>query len=92
MGGNDEIRHTEGDFFIERDGKRIAELTYHRVGSDIVVTHTWVEPSLRGQGDARRLVDAAVAWARAEKFKIVPACSYVRAVMRNDEYRDVRKS
>lgn len=86
-----EIRHGEGEFFIEQEGRRVAELTYHRSGPDIVVTHTWVDPGRRGRGDAKRLVDAVVAYARAEKTRIVPLCSYVAKVTRGSEYRDVRK-
>ena len=85
-----EIRHTEGHFLVEHEGRRVAELTYHRSGADIVVTHTWVDPSRRGQGDAKRLVDAVVAYARGEKAKIVPLCSYVAKVTRGAEYGDVR--
>jgi predicted GNAT family acetyltransferase len=37
-----------------------------------------------------KLVCAAVEWARANHRKIVPICSYARAVMkRTPEYRDV---
>jgi hypothetical protein len=79
-------------FFIEHDGKRIAELTYRESGADAVVDHTWVDPAMRGGGDARRLVDALVAWARQGQRRIVPVCSYVRAVIRGSDYDDVRKS
>ena len=85
------IRHGEGGFFIEHEGRRVAELTYHRSGPDIVVTHTWVDPGRRGQGDAKRLVDAVVAYARAEKARIVTLCSYVAKVTRGSEFSDVRK-
>ena len=92
----DDIRHESGErdgtFYIERDGRRIAQLTYRMAGADAMVDHTWVDPSLRGQGDALRLVDAAVEWARREHVKLVPACSYVRAVFaRTPAYADVYK-
>ena len=81
-----------GMFFVERDGRHIAELTYRMAGTDAMIDHTWVEPALRGQGDARRLVRAIVDWARHEHLKLVPACSYVRAVFaQTPEYADVRK-
>lgn len=86
-----EVRHIEGGFLIEHEGRRVAELTYHRSGPDIVVTHTWVDPGRRGRGDAKRLVDAVVAFARGEKTKIVPLCSYVAKVTRGGEFSDVRK-
>jgi hypothetical protein len=86
-----EVRRGEDGFFIEHEGRRVAELTCHRSGADIVVTHTWVDPGRRGQGDAKRLVDAVVAWARAENTKIVPACTYVAKATRGPEYADIRK-
>ena len=92
----DSIQHREspsrGEFFIERDGKRIAELTYSVGGSDVVVGHTWVDPQHRGGTLAPDLVKAVAAWARGEKRQIVPACSYVRSVFaRKPEYADVWK-
>lgn len=95
-GAADEIRHDGGErdgaFFIEHDGRRIAELTYRMMGADAMVDHTWVDPSRRGRGDAARLVEAVVQWARREHLKLVPACSYVRGVFaRTPEYADVRR-
>ena len=90
-GENREIVHRDGAFFIEKDGKRVAELTYAESGGDAIVDHTWVDPAIRGGGDARRLVESLVAWARANNRKIVPHCSYVRAVIRGSDYDDVRK-
>lgn len=47
-----------------------------------VANHTFVPPQLRGGGIAAKLVDALVADARAEGFRIVPQCSYVDAAFR----------
>jgi len=94
----DEIRHDDGErhgmFYVERDGRRVAELTYRMLGDTAVVDHTWVDPKLRGGKLAPSLVAAVVDWARGESRKISPACSYVRMVMdRHPEaYRDVRKA
>lgn len=91
-----DIRHQRGErsgvFFIEREGRRVAELTYRMMGADATVDYTWVDPKLRGGGEAASLVAAAVEWAREEHMKLVPVCSYVRAVFdRTPAYADVRK-
>lgn len=80
-----------GAFTIDQDGKRIAEMTYVRRDAHvIVIDHTFVEPSLRAQGIARQLLDAAVTWARKNKAAIVPECSYARVVFARDaSIRDV---
>ena len=90
----DTIHHREregrGEFFIEREGRRVAELTYSGSGGAMVVGHTWVDPTLRGGRLAPSLLEAAVAHARREGRKIVPVCSYVRAVFgRSSAYDDV---
>ena len=74
-----------------RDGRRIAELTWVRSGeSGIVINHTFVDEILRGHGIARKLLDAAVAWARTNQVRIIPECSYARVVFERDaSIRDV---
>jgi len=91
----EEIRHTEtghrGIFFLERGGKRVAELTYSLAGDRALVDHTYVDPGLRGGSIAPSLVEAAVRWARDGNRKIVPLCSYVRSVFaRTRAYDDVK--
>ena len=82
--------HGRGEFYIERDGRRVGELTYAGAGGAMVVGHTWVDPTLRGGRLAPSLVEAAVAYARREGRKVVPVCSYVRAVFRrSNAYDDV---
>jgi len=91
----DVVQHVEqqggGEFFIEREGVRVAEMTYRRpTPSTIVVDHTQVDVSLRGGGVARRLLDAAVSWARGNSLRIDATCSYVVAqLVRDRSLRDV---
>ena len=90
----DSIQHREhdgrGEFYIEREGRRVGELTYSSHGGAMVVGHTWVDPRLRGGRLAPSLVEAAVAFARRESRKVIPVCSYVRAVFgRSSAYEDV---
>jgi predicted GNAT family acetyltransferase len=91
----DKISHQEsgdrGAFYIERDGKRIAEMTYsQQTAQRIVVDHTFVDTSLRGQGVARKLLDAAVSWARQRNCKVGATCSYViTQFARDPSLRDI---
>ncbi len=90
----DPVKHQPGIFFIERGGKRVAELTYAMVGESAVGGHTWADPTMRGGRLAPDHVAPVVDWARSEKHTITPVCSYVRRVMDRspEQYADVRKS
>lgn len=54
---------------------------YERQEQVMRLTHTEVPPLLRGRGIAARLVEAALAHARAQGLHIEPACSYVHAYL-----------
>lgn len=85
------IQHKEGMFYIEREGKRIAEITYVPAGEGkINANHTYVSEKLRGGGVAGQLLDSLVAYARENKLKIIPTCSYVATKFsRDSQYNDV---
>jgi uncharacterized protein len=80
-----------GAFFLEQDGARIAELTYSRISPAVVmIDHTDVSDSLRGQGAGRQLLDAAVQWARAHQTKFIPVCPFAKSQFDKDpSLRDV---
>jgi predicted GNAT family acetyltransferase len=91
---SDRIQHDRaghrGAFFIASGGKRLAEMTYSASPTLVIIDHTEVHTSLRGTGASGRLVEAAVAWARAEKVKILPLCPFARHVFdKTPEYADV---
>ena len=82
-----------GVFLMEQDGRQVGELHYQLYAGRMLITHTEVAPALRGGGLARELVDAAATWARAEKLKILPLCSYAGAVLqRNPAHADLLAS
>ena len=89
------IEHQENDasgaFYVQTDGKRLAEMTYIRTSaSPITIDHTLVDPSLGGQGVGRSLLNALVQWARATGTKVVSICSYAKAQFDKDaSIRDV---
>jgi predicted GNAT family acetyltransferase len=93
-----QIEHEESDgrgaFFVEREGVRLAAMTYSRAEPRLVIIdHTEVDSALRGLGVARRLLDRAVAWARASDTKIIATCPYASAQFASDaSIRDVLSS
>ena len=74
---------SRGRYFIALAPGAEAEMTYSKTGAGpMVIDHTGVPPAFEGQGIAARLVNAAIADARTEGFKIRPVCSYVVAQFR----------
>ena len=92
-----EIKHEEHDglgaFFLPGGASgRLAELTYRSSRHVAVIEHTGVSSALAGQGVGKRLVEAAVAWARGAGKKFVVRCPFARTVFdRNRALRDVLK-
>lgn len=91
-----QVQHEEtkkkGVFFVEENGKRLAEMLYfHSSLSEITIYHTEVDPEFAGKGVGRDLVAAGVAFARENNLKIVPTCSYTKKVIdKTPEFQDVQ--
>jgi predicted GNAT family acetyltransferase len=79
----DGLRHS---FYVERDGRRVGEqfLSGGPDGKIAIIDHTDVDESMRGQGLARELTLATVAWARQAKVKLIPLCPFAKAVFDKD--------
>ena len=82
-----------GAFVLLDGGKQLGEMHYKRNDAALVtIDHTLVDDSLRGQGAGRKLLDAAVAWARESKTKVIATCKYAKAQFdKDDSIRDVLK-
>src|SRR6476469_5100280 len=82
-----------GGIFFIWDGheKPIAELVYDQKDPGImIIEHTEVDKALRGRDLGDQLIYEAVEFARSQNLKILPACSFARAVFKmKKEYRDV---
>ncbi|WRS28757.1 GNAT family N-acetyltransferase [Oscillospiraceae bacterium MB08-C2-2] len=61
------------------DGESIAYVTFPHVKEGVVdLDHTFVDPSLRGQGVADLLMQAAVKHIQSQGLRIRPTCPYAR--------------
>lgn len=82
-----------GRYVAELAGsEHTGHLDWEARGDDVrVATHTIVPPPIGGRGVAAKLVEALVADARAQHFRIDPRCSYVEALFRrNADWADLR--
>lgn len=92
---NDEIQfrieNNRGSFFIERDGKQIAELDFEIKSGSLNAYHTGVRKEFEGQGIASRLFDEMVKYARENNYKVIPSCTYISIKFRRhtDEFKDL---
>lgn len=88
------IQHREdentGAFYIEQDGKSLAEMVYKKEPGRMVIQHTEVDESLRGQNVGFQLVETGVEYARAQHLKIVALCQFARKVIQtHTAFQDV---
>lgn len=86
-----EDEDSKGAFFVLKEGRRIAEMTYSRTNASlIIIDHTEVDASLSGQGVGRKLLGALVSWVRSAGIKVVPLCPFAKAQFEKDSsIRDV---
>ena len=77
-----------GRYWFEDDHKQlIGEIRYHLDNANrFVVTHTYVDPSFRGQGIANKLLDQIITVATQEKKYIYPVCSFAVKVLQHGQY------
>jgi len=86
---------SKGSFYIEENGTMLAEMTYSMTGTDLmIIDHTEVSDALRGKNVGYQLVNSAVEYARTNKIKILPLCTFAKSVFdkKKDELGDVLRA
>jgi uncharacterized protein len=84
---------SKGAFFIGEKSNPLAEMTYSKAGDEIIIIdHTEVSESLKGRGAGKQLVSAAVAFARKNRLRVIPLCTFAKSVFdKVEEFQDVLK-
>jgi len=73
------------EFVLRLDGERFGFLEFTRPDAGVMrIEYVEVAPELRGTGLGRQLVEKAVAFANEARLRVVPICSYARAVIERD--------
>lgn len=80
-----------GYFEAVEDGQEAGKMTYTWAGdTKFIIDHTEVNPDFNGKGVGKKLVMAAVEYARANDLKIIPLCPFAKSVFdKVEEIRDV---
>ncbi|MEQ9593322.1 MAG: GNAT family N-acetyltransferase [Cyclobacteriaceae bacterium] len=90
-----EVQHKEtdskGSFYIGNGAEILAEMTYSKAGTQlIIIDHTEVHESRKGQGVGLRLLTTLVDHARTKRIKVMPLCPFAKSVFeKKSELRDV---
>ncbi|SHL21249.1 GNAT family N-acetyltransferase [Flavobacterium chilense] len=70
-----------GYFEAVEDGKQAGKMTYTWAGdSKFIIDHTEVNEEFNGKGVGKKLVMAAVEYARTNNLKIIPLCPFAKSV------------
>lgn len=79
-------------YSVSENNELMAEVTFTDLGSGKVdIDHTYVNPVLRGQGVAGKLLETVAAYIRENGLKAVATCSYANSWFKKhmDEYADI---
>jgi predicted GNAT family acetyltransferase len=73
------------EFVLRIDGERQGFLEFTRPEIGVMrIEYVEVSPALRGTGLGLQLVEKAVDFAKEAKLRVIPICSYARAVITRD--------
>jgi len=73
------------EFVLRMDGERFGFLEFTRPDIGVMcIEHVEVALELRSSGLGQQLVEKAVAFAKDAGLRVVPICSYARAVIERD--------
>lgn len=77
-------------FLIRLEPGKFAFLSYSIRDSKLYIESVYTHPDFRGRGIARRLMLAALSFAKEKSLKVVPVCSYAVSFFRkNKEYSEL---
>ena len=81
----------KGYFYVTVDGKQEAKMTFVFAGdTKIIIDHTEVNSGNNGKGFGKKMVTAAVEYAREKGITILPLCPFAKSVFdKTPEFRDV---
>lgn len=80
-----------GAFLILDGEEQLGEMALAIFDKEMVVYHTEVSPKAEGQGLAKLMLNAMVAYARENGLKVKPLCPYVHAQFKRHpaDYEDI---
>lgn len=84
------VQHENGQKGRFETEDRLAHIAYHLRDHYIVIDHTEVDPSLKGKGVGKQLVEAVAAWARSQHLQVITLCPFAKAVFeRKTDWHDI---
>lgn len=86
------IEENNGSFYILSDKNEIIASLDFNIDDNIINSyHTGVNKELEGKGIAKQLFNKLIEFARENKYKINPLCSYIEINLRRrpEEFADV---
>ena len=87
-----EFTHKSNEVALYNDnGELLAEITFPNINEHTVnINHTFVDPSLRGQGIAGQLMKEATEEIRSQHKHAIPTCSYaIKWFQEHPEEQDI---
>lgn len=82
----------EGRIYWEENGELMAEATYHELeNGEVDIDHTYVNPVLRGQGVAGKMMEVVANFLQSKNLKAIASCSYAQMWFEKnqEQYGDV---
>jgi predicted GNAT family acetyltransferase len=81
---------TTGTFYLEENGDVLAEMVYSKEPGKMIIRHTEVDESLRGQNIGLQLVQNGIEFAREQHLKVIPVCEFAKKVIgEHEDFQDV---